>query len=146
MGNQVLDAKADESEKYKIITIPASQLPIDHKNLIIGPFLNSLRYGNDLFKLIDQDDYYSHYAKYIDSLLARPTSTIKMAVLDDDTVLGWSLLDHKLVHYIWVKKEVRRQGIGKSLLPKEFDTITHITRVGINIWVSKYQHVRFNPF
>lgn len=108
--------------------------------------MNSLRYGNDLFKLMDKDSYYEAYSRYIDSILHKPTSTIRIAALDDETVLGWSLSEDKIVHYVWVKKEVRRQGIARSLLPKEFDTITHITNVGMNIWVNKFPQVRFNPF
>jgi len=108
--------------------------------------LNSLRYGNDLFKLIDQDAYYKNYGNYISALLARPEMKVKLAVLNDDTVLGWSLYMNKTVHYVWVKSEVRRQGIGKSLLPNEFDTISHITNKGINIWINKYPKVRFDPF
>ena len=52
----------------------------------------------------------------------------------------------KTIHYIWVKNEVRRQGIGKALMPKEFDTISHITNKGISIWVNHFPEVKFNPF
>lgn len=147
MGNKILEPTSDESqESYKIITYPGNQLPQDMRSLIIAPFLNSLRYGNDLFKLIDKNSYYSVYPKYIEALLRRDNSIIKTAALDDETILGWSLIENKTLHYIWVKKEVRRQGIGQSLLPKEFDVISHITNKGMNIWVSKYPKVRFDPF
>ena len=147
MGHQILDTQTNESkESYKIRQYPASLLPEEFKNLIIAPFLNSLRYGNDLFKLIDKDIYYFTYGKYVESLLKRPLSIIKMAFLDDNTVLGWSLIESHTVHYVWVKKEVRRQGICNALLPKEFDKISHITNKGINIWVSKYPEVKFDPF
>lgn len=149
MGNQILESETNEPkevEHYKIIIHSGPKLPPEFKNLIIAPFLNSLRYGNDLFKLIDKESYYSAYSKYIEHLLDRATTTIYLAVLDDQTVLGWSMVGYKTIHYIWVKKEVRRQGIGRSLLPKEFDTITHITNVALNIWASKFPNVRFNPF
>lgn len=149
LGDTKLEPKTDvsqEVENYKIVLYSGPKLPPEFKNLIIAPFLNTLRYGNDLFKLIDKDAYYSTYSKYIEHLLDRPTTTIYMAVLDDETVLGWSMVGYKAVYYVWVKKEVRRNGIGRSLLPKEFDTITHITNTGINIWVSKFPEVRFNPF
>lgn len=148
MGNQTLESKADELEEtsYKIISYPAIQLPSEYRNLIIGPFLNSLRYGNDLFKLIDKESYYLNYARYVEHLLQRPKAIVKLSVLSDDTTLGWSLVEDKTVHYVWVKKELRRQGIAKSLLPKEFTTISHITNKGINIWINKFPHVRFDPF
>jgi GNAT superfamily N-acetyltransferase len=121
-------------------------LPEEYKNVIIAPFLNSLRYGNDLFKLIDRDAYYDSYKKYVDLLMRRPTAQVKMALLSDNTVLGWCLYEPKIVHYFWVKKEVRRQGIGKSLLPKGFTAITHVTNQGIKWWVNYYPEVIFDPF
>lgn len=151
MGIKVLDITTNEFEtevesNYRIVVYLASQLPKDFKNLIMGPFLNSLRYGNDLFKLIDKDSYYSSYAKYIELLLQRPNTRLKIAVLSDETVLGWCMFENTVVHYIWVKEHQRRQGIARSLLPREFDTITHITNKGINIWVNKFPEVRFDPW
>lgn len=147
MGSKNLGPKTDEVENsYKIVVYKVLDLPQEFHNLIIAPFLNSLRYGNDLFKLIDKEAYYSSYSKYIQLLLQRPNAQVKLAMLSDRTVIGWSMIEGKTVHYVWVKKEIRRQGIGLSLLPKEFDTITHITNKGIGIWVSKFKDVRFNPF
>lgn len=150
LGNKNLESETNEfkevEDNYKIITIPSSMLPDDYKNLIRAPFLNSLRYGNDLFKLVDRDSYFLNYSRYIEFLLQRQSLVVRAAVLIDETVLGWSIVEDKTLHYVWVKKELRRQGIGRSLLPKEFDTITHITNVGINIWVNKFPEVKFDPY
>lgn len=129
------------------MTRVTQDLPEEYKNVILAPFLNSLRYGNDMFKLIDKESYYSAYSKYINLLLQKPTTRVNFAQLKDDTVLGWCLYEtSNILHYTWVKKEVRRQGIGRAILPKEFDTITHITNKGLNIWINKFPTVRLNPF
>lgn len=147
MGDKNLESKTNELEKdYRIVKYPAIQLPSDFRNLIIAPLKQTLRFGNDLFKLIDQNCYYEAYGKYIDNLLQRPYSIVNLAILRNGTVLGWSLYENKTLHYVWVKKDARRNGIAQALLPKEFDTISHITNSGINIWVKHYPHVRFNPF
>lgn len=147
MGNQKLELTTNEpQERYRLVPYKGTIIPSDLRNLIIAPFLNSLRYGNDLFKLIDKDAYYLAYGKYIELLLQRPDTQVKFAILNDDTVLGWCLTEEKILHYIWVKKEVRRQGIARALLPHKFDTISHITNKGINIWAKHYPEVRFNPF
>lgn len=148
MGDKTLEPETNEPEKesYRIIIYPAIKLPEEFRNLIIGPFLNSLRYGNDMFKLIDKESYYNNYGRYVELLLQRPTAMVKLAQLDDETVLGWSLIEDQTLHYVWIKKEVRRQGIAKALMPKEFNTISHITNKGMNIWVNKFPLVRFNPF
>lgn len=149
LGNQTLESKTNEPEEeitsYKLTTYKALELPKQFKNLIIAPFLNSLRYGNDLFKLIDKESYYTAYGRYVESLMQRPKCNIKLARLDEDIILGWSMWEETCLHYVWVKKESRRQGIGQALLP-EFDTFSHITNKGLNIWVSKYQEKKFNPF
>ena len=147
MGNKTLDSETDgPKENYKVIKYLAPELPQEFRNLVIAPFLNSLRYGNELFKLIDKDVYYHFYELFIERLLTKPMAFVRIAMLDDKTVLGWSLSDQKMLHYVWVKKEVRRQGIGKALLPKEFSEISHITNKGLSIWISKYPSVKFNPF
>lgn len=150
MGSEELEPEAEKLEEvessYRIVYHQGSKLPVTHINLVRAPFLNSARDGNDLYKLIDRDIYYLNYSKYFDTLLHRPMTIVKMATLKDGTVLGWSLVEHKTVHYVWVKKEVRRQGICRALLPKEFDTISHITHKGINIWVKHFPEVNFNPW
>lgn len=149
VGSQNLESKTDESKEivsYKIKNFKASLLPLSFRNVIIAPFLNSLRYGNDLFKLIDKDIYYSVYGKYVELLMNRPNAQIKIALLEDEIVLGWSLSELKTLHYIWIKKDLRRQGIAKTLLPKEFDTISHITNKGLSIWATKFPEIKFNPF
>jgi hypothetical protein len=150
MGSEELESETEKLEEvessYRIVYHQGSKLPEEYKNLIIAPFLNSLRYGNDLYKLIDKDAYFLNYSHYIDILLARPMTIVKLAMLKDNTILGWSLVEHKTVHYVWVKKEVRRQGICRALLPKEFTTISHITHKGINIWVKHFPEVGFNPW
>lgn len=146
MGLENLEPKGNGSESYKIISHLGSNLPKEYTGLIRAPFLNSLRYGNDLFKLIDQDAFYSSYGNYINLLLERHKASIRMAILDDSTVLGWSMHEPDILHYVWVKKEVRRQGIGKALLPKEFSIITHVTNKGLVFWHNHFPKARFNPF
>ena len=147
VGSEALEptSKGIKEERYRLVPYKGIEIPPDFKNLVIAPFLNSLRYGNDLFKLIDKDAYYFSYGKYIELLLQRPNTQVKFAILDDDTILGWCISEDKTLHYVWVKKEVRRQGIAQALMPK-FDVISHITNRGINIWVNHYPQVRFNPF
>ena len=152
MGNKKLESKPNEPKKdgYRVVTYTRHSFPPELKNLIIANFLNSLRYGNDLFKLIDNDAYYKAYGQYVEGLLNKINMRVNVALLDDDSALGWCLYDFQepsdVLHYVWIKKEARRQGICKALLPESFDTFTHITNKGMNIWVNKYPESRFNPF
>jgi GNAT superfamily N-acetyltransferase len=55
------------------------------------------------------------------ALLARHDSVLRVACLPDDSdaILGWAVITakppHKL-HYVYVRKEARKQGIARTLL------------------------------
>jgi len=115
---------------------------------VFGTWKNSLRYGNEYFKLIEKKAYFETYQRYIELLLNRPGTVVRLAVLSDDQdiALGWSAIDGAALHYIHVTHEYRNQGIARSLVPCKIDTITHLTRSGMSIWQSKLTHAVFNPF
>lgn len=148
VGGQALEPKrAPPQDFYKIKNLHAIDfcgLSSDHHNLIRATFLNSLRIGNDWFKLIDQNAYYKKYATFIEDLIAR--STIRYGELDDETIIGWCMHQRGIVHYVWVKKEAHRKGVATSLMPKEFNTMTHVTHKVLNIWAKKFPEVKFDPF
>lgn len=149
MGDQGLEQQTNESQDaYKIISFPGAILPETYKALVFSRFLRSLRFGNDYFKLIDSDSYYSVYHNYIHMLLNRPKTQIKFAVLSDDheNVLGFAIIEPGKLHYCHVHKDYRRSGIGSFLCSEPFQVITHITHIGASIWNNKFPKVRFNPF
>jgi GNAT superfamily N-acetyltransferase len=133
---------------YKVVTYPGSELPEAYRNLIFSKWMRSLRFGNEYYKLIDSDAYYSTYHKYIEMLLNRPTTSVNLAVLADepDTALGWSVTEPGILHFIHVQRELRKQGIGKALTPPDTTVITHVTKIGLSLWPTKLPNARFNPF
>ena len=134
---------------YKIIILPGkSDFLIPYKSMIYSDFMKSLRYGNPWFKLIDQRCFFQAYEKLITYLFEMPEIEIRLAVLSDDNsvCLGWSISDRSRLHYVFVKKDFQRQGIGRSLMPRGFESITHLTKVGKIIWKKNYKKVIFNPF
>jgi GNAT superfamily N-acetyltransferase len=151
------EKKGDQSS-FDIILYPGSLLPKNYEPMILSKMLRSLKYGNEYFKLIENNSYYQNYQRYIRSLLARPGAVVKLAVLSDDydTVLGWSLVEPYKLHYCYVNKDYRRTGIGRALTKDPFMIITHLTHIGISIWASKYNNnpiiesdkplVVFDPF
>lgn len=134
---------------YRILSFSGSDPALKpYQAMIYSDFLKSLRYGCPFYHLIDSDCYYSLYKHRIDQMLGGNESVVRIAVLSDDpdTALGWSLSEGKRFHYAFVKLDFRRQGIGTSLLPKEFNQVTHVTKIGQAIREKKYSHVIFNPF
>lgn len=141
------EATNDEQSSYRIVSYHGSNIPKNYEALIYSKWLRSLKFGNDYFRLIDNDSYYKAYHQYITLLLMRPNSLLYIASLSDepDVVLGFSLIENRTLHYIHVHKDNRHIGIAKSLVVKKIDAITHITKIGLQIW-QKYPDVKFNPF
>lgn len=97
---------------------------------------------------MDAEAYFKVYNAYIETLLHRPFATVKLAVLADnfDVVLGWALMEPNKLHYVHVQKDQRKQGIARELCSQSFDTITHLTNIGLSIWAKKLPLVKYNPF
>lgn len=161
MEDPILHEKAAEPEEltlvcdqplptYTIITMPASNLGDQYKPMVYSRWLRSLRYGNNLFKKISSNEYYKSYHAYIDKLMEKPDSLVRLAVLSDDhdVVLGFSVSREDVLDYIHVHSDYRRVGIARSLLSKRITTFTHLTSFAITVWQgkdSKYKHLKFNP-
>lgn len=144
--NTVEDKK---SPTYVVLSYPGASLPKQYEAMVYSKWLRSLRYGNDYFKLIDDKAYFENYHKFIEAILSKPDTRVRLAVLseDADIVFGFAVVKgDNVLHYIHCQRDYRKTGIGKSLLPKNFDTITHLTTVGVSIWGAKYPGVKFNPF
>lgn len=138
-----------ETASFKVIKFKSAELPEQYKPMIFSKFLRSLRHGNQYFKLIEPKAYYEVYHAYLCTLLQRPTSTIKLAVLsdDDDVVIGWSLSEGSKLHYIWVNPDGRQKGIAKAMLfGQDVKSFTHITNITLQLWNSKFPEAKFNPF
>lgn len=134
---------------YTILSIPASELTNQYRPMIFSKWLRSLRFGNKLFREVPSADFFLNYHKYIENLLAKPDSLVRMAVLSDDhdIALGFSVSREDVLDYVHVHYDYRKIGVGTKLLPqKEITTITHLTLIGIDIWNSKYKHWKFNPW
>lgn len=161
MGTEDVHGEAAEPKgRIGILAYPGAELPERYIGLIFAKWLKSLRHGNDFFKLIDPTCYWPTYREHIARTLLKPETVVRLAVLadDHDVVLGFSVCRVTVLDYVWVLRirirtptgiqatTYRGKGIGKSLVPKEIDTITHLTKTGLSIWGSKYGHWRFNPF
>lgn len=142
------NSETSNTASYKILSFLALELPKQYEGMIYSKFLRSLRYGNSYFKLIDQEPYFKCYDAYIKTILTRPAAVVRLAVLsdDEDVVLGWALIEPMKIHYIYVNKDNRRIGIATSLMPKAFDTFTHITNMVLPLWQKKFPEAKFNPF
>lgn len=147
MADPQLDNKTDASEgSYRILRIPASQLPAEYHNFFFSKFLRTQKFQNPLFKLCDSQSFFENYPKYINILLSRPEAMLHFAVLpNSDVIIGFALTEPGVLHYVYVTPETRGQGIAKSLCNKPFEVVTHMTNIGLTIF-SKLKGVRLDPW
>lgn len=133
---------------YSVIKYYGQELPKEYLNFVRSKWMRSYRFGNDYIKLSDSDTYFAAYSNYISNLLLRPDMVIRMAVLSDDfdVALGFSAIDEDVLHYVHVHKDLRKQGIAKTLIPTPIKSFTHLTRTGLKLWATKMPEAIFNPF
>jgi GNAT superfamily N-acetyltransferase len=149
MGNAAMEARTNDlKESLEIIAYPANRFPEQYKNLVLSSWKNTFKGGNQYTRMIDSGSYYAAYHRYITMLLNRPDAILRFAHLlgSEDTALGWSLMEGKILHYVYVGFDYRHQGIAKALVPGKVEVFTHMTNAGRKIWVTKMPDVKFNPF
>jgi GNAT superfamily N-acetyltransferase len=123
-------------------------LPEGYFNLVKSRWVKTYRSQNDFMRLVDADAYYFYYPHYVESVMKRAGTEIRLVVLSDDhdVVLGFSVTEGNTLHYVHVPRDYRRQGIAKTLLPENLEWFTHITKLGLKLWPEKMPKLKFNPF
>jgi hypothetical protein len=145
----VTNLGTEEIDTYKIRAYSGSDPALEpYKHLIYSNFMRSLRDGNPWFRAIDSRAFNNVYRLVISLLLARADTVVRLAVLsdDEDVCMGFSIMENDVLHYVFVKPLFSRQGIGKSLVPRPFNTVTHLTEIGRDIRMKNYRKTKFNPF
>lgn len=141
------------SDAYVITTYNGRAVPAEYRNLIFSKWLRSLRYGNDLLKMVDPKAYYSYHNALIDDLLGRPDTHVRIAALEDDAdvVLGFCV--HRpdrptpVVDYVYVNRDMRKQGIAAALCPSyEMAQFSHVTKTALVVIGKKLQGWVYNPY
>lgn len=84
---------------------------------IYSSWLKSLRYGSETFRGVRNHIFFPHYNHVIDYILSSPEIKILVACHREhpETVFGYIVYEPKIIHYIYVKKDFCRFGIGRFL-------------------------------
>lgn len=129
---------------------------------VLATFLRGLYYGDRLpsnsepkllvlnwFSMIPKNIFMENYERVAKALINSPNTVVKIACLkeDPDVILGYSILsaDFSTIHWVFVKKDWRKNGIAKSLVPQYPTTVTHLSLQGKNL-MAKFKDCVFNPF
>jgi hypothetical protein len=139
----------------------------EDKAFIMSTFLRGLYYGHTHestnettkvpnltrspvnFQAIPKDSFMESYKIVGEGLINSPNTSVQVACLkdDEDIIVGYSILsaDFQTVHWVFVKKAWRLQGIARSLLPQYPTTVTHLTGLGKSL-MYKFKNCVFDPF
>lgn len=126
------------------------ELKSGDENFVLATFLRGIYYGDSWFSQIPKQIFMDNYKKVAEVLVNDRTRTcIQVACLkeDLDTIIGYSILstDYQTIHYVYVKANWRKRGIGRSLLPQYPSAVTHLTELGKQL-LPKFKDCMFNPF
>jgi len=123
-------------------------LPND-ENFIYSTALSGLYYGDSWFSKIKKMIFINTYREILKTVLAKPTTQVRVACIKDDPdeIKGYCILvnNGSALMWVFVKKDWRKQGIAKALVPDTVTEVTNLTHLG-EILLKKYPHVSFNPF
>lgn len=137
------------TDTYLVVAYPGKELPVQYVPLVYSKWLRSFRHGNKAFKNIHSGSFFKKYHDQVESLLSKPDSIVRLAVLseDQDVVLGFSASREDVLDYVHVHADYRRTGIAKVLVPKSIKAMTHMTDIAMEIWGKneKYKGLKFNP-
>jgi len=135
------------TDSYIVFTCSREKLD-PYVAFIYSKWLRSLRYGSEHFRLVDSGAFYHQEHRKIGKILEHDDAEIRLATLSDDldVVLGFSVTEHDHLHYVYVHKDQRNLGIGKSLVPDDIKTFGNLTKLGQIVWQKSIPDLKFNPY
>lgn len=140
--------KNKEEALVEVFAYSGKDVPKNYINVVRSRWTRSYKKDNDFMKLVHPPGYYFAYNNYVNLILNRKDTEVRLAVLEEDRdiVLGFSVIERNVLHYVHVPKAYRRQHIATMLVPDGIQWITHLTKIGMRIWSWKLPSARFNPF
>lgn len=120
------------------------------ENFVLATFLRGVYYGDSWFSQIPKLIFMTNYKPVAEALVRnRDKTVIKIACLKDDpsVIIGYSILsaDYQTIHFVYVKANWRKMGVGRSLIPQFPSAVTHLTSLGKTLLI-KLPTAVFNPF
>lgn len=96
-------------------------------------------------KKIEGVVYRTEMRASIERLLKRSRVIVAYFSEVPDEVLGWCAFEFDTCHYVYVKGDYRRQGIGKGLVPPSIVYYSHATDASGKKFTDSV-NMKFNPF
>jgi GNAT superfamily N-acetyltransferase len=118
-------------------------------SFIFNSWLKSFFHSSSFAKDIDKDIYYKYHKLVIERILSRlPTVYVACDSTHLETVFGYILGEGEVLHFLYVKKDFRKLGIGTSLLEVYGvpEYISHLTKDAKKLSDKHKPKMRYNPY
>jgi hypothetical protein len=101
------------------------------KGIIWATMPKGVYYSGRSKQAIHKTVWFSHFHSYLANLL--DTGLVFVACIEGDpsTILGYSLFQGECLHYVYVKKDFRRNGIGALLVEQVDFTSIHVPNITV---------------
>jgi GNAT superfamily N-acetyltransferase len=113
------------------------------RSFMLATWLQNYRRESYFAARIKDSIFYANHHEIADKLLAQETALVACPDDDSDTILGYIVVEPKVLHWVYVKKAFRKMGIATRLLeasglPANLHDVqvTHPTK----LWFTTKQH------
>lgn len=141
MDNKGPEKHNVQSDEVKIIVRRGC---MNDLNFIYATWLNGYYFGSKDIQAIHKPTFMLEYHKVIENILSKPSTQVAVAALkdDEDVIIGYSVFEEPVLHWVFVKDGWRKMGVGKTLTNLPFKICTHQTYKGQKVWPK----LIFDPF
>jgi GNAT superfamily N-acetyltransferase len=116
--------------------VPRQLWPESDVGFILSTMPKSVFYGAPIRPSGNKREWFDEFFLYLKDLLGQPDTLVTIACLDEspETIIGYSIISGVRLHYVYVKSDFRRQGVGR-MLAQGFESVEekNLTKVGMAI-------------
>ncbi len=119
---------------------------VTDKAFVYSTMLKGLYYSNSFYNEIAKDVFFANYAVVLERLLTKNVTSVLCLTDEPDVIIGYSIYNESLLHYIYLKPAWRnKKSLTKLLLNDTLiTTCTHLTEMVLDKRLE--YNIAFNPW
>jgi GNAT superfamily N-acetyltransferase len=122
----------------------------DDLPFVFATWLRSYKRSSSFARRVPNDVFYKFHHQAIERILVRTSAQLRIAHAPDapGVILGYAVTEPGVVHFVYVKGDFRRFGIGSALLAHvdvNACVFTHWTE-GWDLLLKRWPQAQYNPY
>lgn len=118
------------------------------ENFIFATWLRCYKHSSAFARRVPDKTFYLHHHAVVAGILDRAEVTVATLADSDSTIIGYSVREPGVLHFVYVKKAFRRMGVATQLLAGtdvNGCVFTHWTE-GWDLLSKKWPNAQYNPY